>query len=184
MFKCIKFLGFPILLSLLVSCTQNEQARKPISKSKENIIHSSAKMNMELIKSEEDLITHYIDIDSKHTYINSKNGFWYSYINRELKDSIRPTQGNIVSYTYDISTLQDSILYTKTDIGTLNYIVDKEEILPILRHSLKLMKTNESIKVLTPSVLAFSYLGDKQKIDKNQPLIFTIELKSIEKINY
>ncbi len=181
MFRCIKFLGFPILLSLFVSCTQNEQARKPISKSKENIIHSSAKMNMELIKTEEDLIAHYIDSHLKNTYINSKNGFWYTYINRELKDSIRPTQGDVVSYTYDISTLQDSVLYTKSDIGTLNYIVDKEEILPILRHSLKLMKVNESIQVLTPSVLAYSYLGDKQKIDKNQPLVFTVELKSIQK---
>lgn len=183
MFKCIKFLGFPILLSLFVSCAQNEPARKPISKSKENVIHSSAKMNMELIKSEEDLITNYIDSHSENTYINSKNGFWYTYLKRELKDSIRPIAGNTVVYTYNISTLQDSVLYTKNDIGTLNYLVDKEDILPVLRHSLKLMKSNESIKVVTPSILAYSYLGDKQKIDKNQPLIFTIELQSIEK-NY
>ncbi|MEC4053658.1 gliding motility-associated peptidyl-prolyl isomerase GldI [Myroides odoratimimus] len=183
MYKSIQFLSIALFAVFATSCNQDKEARKPISKSKESIIQSSALKNMNMVKSEEELISQYIETDKDNTYINSKNGFWYSYQERKIHDSIRPSEGNTVMYTYEISTLQDSLLYSSNDIGVLSYIVDKEDILPILRHSIKLMKKNESIKVLSPSILAYSYLGDRNKIGKNQPLIFTIDLKSIEKSN-
>ncbi|MCC9042904.1 gliding motility-associated peptidyl-prolyl isomerase GldI [Myroides sp. M-43] len=182
MSKFIQFLNLAFLAIFISSCNNNAETRKPISKSKESVIQSSAMRNMDIVKSEEELISKYIETDKTNTYINSKNGFWYTYEERKIHDSIRPTEGNTVMYTYQISTLQDSLLYSKSDVGVLSYVVDKEDILPILRHAIKLMKNNESIKLLTPSSLAFSYLGDKNKINKNQPLIITLDLKSIEKI--
>lgn len=183
MYKFIQFLSLAAMAIIAVSCNNNNEVRKPISKSKESVIHSSALKNMEMVQSEEELISKYIETDKEHTYINSKNGFWYTYQERKVHDSIRPLEGNTVMYTYEISTLQDSILYSKNDIGVLSYIVDKEDILPILRHTIKLMKNNESIKVVSPSTLAYSYLGDKNKIDKNQPIIITVDLKSIDRNN-
>ncbi|WP_121967424.1 gliding motility-associated peptidyl-prolyl isomerase GldI [Myroides sp. N17-2] len=183
MSKLIQFLSLTLLVATISSCNNNTDARKPVSKSKESIIHSSAIKNMDMVKSEEEIISKYIETDKETTYINSKNGFWYAYQERKIHDSIRPQEGNTVMYTYEITTLQDSLLYSKNDIGVLSYIVDKEDILPVLRHAVKLMKNNESIKIITPSSLAYSYLGDRNKIDKNQPLIFTLNLKSIEKNN-
>jgi gliding motility-associated peptidyl-prolyl isomerase len=183
MSKFIQFLSLASLAIITVSCNNNSESRKPISKSKESVIHSSAIKNMDMVSSEEELITKYIETDKENTYINSKNGFWYTYQNRKIHDSIRPVEGNTVMYTYEISTLQDSLLYSKNDIGVLSYVVDKEDILPVLRHTIKLMKNSESIKVVSPSTLAYSYLGDRNKIDKNQPIIITVDLKSIDRNN-
>lgn len=183
MSKLLQFLSLASLAIITISCNNNNETRKPLSKSKESVIHSSAIKNMDMVKTEEELITNYIETDKEHTYINSKNGFWYSYQTRKIHDSIRPIEGNTVMYTYEISTLQDSLLYSKNEIGVLSYIVDKEDILPVLRHAIKLMKNNESIKLVTPSTLAYSYLGDRNKIDKNQPIIITVDLKSIDRNN-
>lgn len=183
MTKIIKYSCCVISLLILSSCFKKEEARRPISEKRETILTSSIERNSELIQNEEDSFTAYINKDKNNTYSHTKNGFWYAYINRELKDSIRPQSGDYITFTYEIKNLQDSLIYSANEIGNINYIVDKEELLPILRHSIKLMKQNEKIKTLAPSALAYSYLGDKNKISKNQPLIFTIELKSIEKNN-
>lgn len=169
---------------LLVNCQEKDTPQKPVSKSNESIIKSSVDRNKELITDEQILIKNYIDADKANTYSNNSLGFWYAYENRHAKDSIRPIVGDIVNYKYEISTLTDSIIYTKSDIGSMTYEVDKQDILPVLKNSLKFMKKDETIKVLTPSSLAFGYLGDQNKIKKNQPLVFTITLESISKTNF
>ncbi|WP_026038840.1 gliding motility-associated peptidyl-prolyl isomerase GldI [Myroides injenensis] len=183
MIKIIKFSFCFISLLIVTSCFKKEEARKPISEKRETTLTSSIERNTELVQNEEDSFTAYINKDKNNTYSHTKNGFWYTYLQRELKDSLKPQAGDNVTFTYEIRNLHDSLIYSAAEIGSINYIVDKEELLPILRHSIKLMKQNEKIKTLAPSALAYSYLGDKNKISKNQPLIFTIELKSIEKNN-
>lgn len=180
---CTKYFVLFIASIAMVNCQQKEVAQKPISKSDESLIKSSVERNKELITDELVLIDNYIKADTKNTYSNNKQGFWYAYQHRNVKDSIRPVLGDQVQYTYEISTLTDSILYTKQNIGNLLYEVDKQDLLSVLKNSLKIMKKDETIKVLTPSSLAYGYLGDQNKISKNQPLIFTITLESITKTN-
>lgn len=185
MYNLTRFLLLFFMLLLGVGCQQKEEARRPLTQSKSSSINSSIERNIEVIKDEESLFKNYISKDIINTYINSKNGFWYTYIKRRLKDSIRPGTGDLVNYTYAIHSINDSLIYSKNEVGNLTYRVDKENILPVLRHGLKIMKPNETIKILSPSTLAYGYVGDQKKIKKNQPLIFTITLLSIEyKTNY
>lgn len=185
MFKAFKYGMFAVIsATLFFACQQKEQAQKPISQSKENIIKNSVTRNKEVITNEETLISNYIKGNKALEFNNSQLGFKYAYINRRVKDSIRPTLGDTVQYTYEISSIADSIIYTQKEIGNLTYEVDKQDILPILRNGLRMMKAKETIKVVTPSTLAYGYLGDQNKIAKNQPLIFTITLESITKTNF
>lgn len=172
-----------ILCTLFISCKKQETSRKPITKSKSTETELSIKRNSERIVDEELLFQEYMEIDKKNDYIQSKKGFWFTYINRQIKDSIYPEKGDIVSYNYEVYNTNDSLLYAKSDFGTLNYKIDEEDIIPILRNSLKTLKPKETIKVLSPSLLAFGYMGDQNKITKNQPLIFIINLESIKKSN-
>jgi len=168
---------------LLLSCQEKESARKPISQSKSTETKLSIDRNIELRETEEDIFKKYREEDSENTYIHSNSGFWFAYLTRQVKDSTKPQKGDIVRYSYEVYNVNDSIIYTKKDIGSLTYKVDEEDILPVLRSSIKTLKTTESIKVLTPSSLAYSYLGDQKAITKNQPLILVISLESITKSN-
>lgn len=183
MFKrslCIVFLCF---IGLLTSCQKQQEARKPLSTSRSVETKLSIDRNIELRESEDDLFAKYRTEDTANTYIHSNTGFWYTYVSRAVKDSIRPQKSDIVQYTYEVRQVNDSIIYTTNEIGRLTYKVDEEDILPVLRHSLKMLKPTESIKVLSPSSLAYSYLGDQKAITKNQPLVFIISLESIKKSN-
>lgn len=178
-------LCFTLLVSvfLMTSCQEKQDARKPISNSRSVETKLSIDRNIELRESEEDIFTKYRTKDEANTYIHSNSGFWFTYLKRAVKDSVLPQKSDIVQYTYEIRQVNDSVIYTQKEIGTLTYKVDEEDILPVLRHSLKILKPTESIKVLSPSSLAYSYLGDQKAIAKNQPLIFIISLESIKKSN-
>ncbi|WP_158961326.1 gliding motility-associated peptidyl-prolyl isomerase GldI [Myroides fluvii] len=177
---CFTFLTCVLLLT---SCQEKEDARKPISNSRSVETKLSIDRNIELRESEEDIFTKYRASDVDNTYIHSNTGFWFAYLKRAVKDSTLAKKSDIVQYTYEVRQVNDSIIYTQKEIGSLTYQVDEEDILPVLRHSLKILKPTESIKVLTPSSLAYSYLGDQKAIAKNQPLIFIISLESIKKSN-
>lgn len=178
-------LGFSLLacIFLLISCQNKQEARKPISQSKSLETKLSVDRNIELRESEDDIFKKYRAQDTAVEYIHSKMGFWFTYLERQVKDSITPQKGDLVRYTYEVHSVNDSIIYAQKEIGTLQYKVDEEDILPILRSSLKTLKTNERIKVLSPSNLAYSYLGDQKSIAKNQPLILIVSLESITKSN-
>ena len=69
------------------------------------------------------------------------------------------------------------------ELGKVNYLVDKEDLLPALRQGVKKLRQHEIGVFLMPSFLAYSYQGDEDKIEINQPLRFTIEIKNILKKN-
>ncbi|MDM1408121.1 gliding motility-associated peptidyl-prolyl isomerase GldI [Myroides sp. DF42-4-2] len=171
------------LACILTSCQKKEEARKPISQSKSVETKLSIDRNIEMRESEEDIFKKYREHDTANEYFHSNTGFWFAYQQRAVKDSIKPVKGDIVRYTYEVHHVNDSIIYPKTAIGSLTYKVDEEDILPVLRSSLKMLKAKEQIKVLTPSSLAYSYLGDQKAIAKNQPLILIVSLESITKSN-
>lgn len=179
----INILKFPFLFLLTIaflSCNNTSEPRKPITSQKINIMANSIERNTQIVQSEQELLEQYIIQDTLNVYNHNNQGFWYTYNKRQLLDSIQAKTGQTISFTYQVATLTDSLIYSVQEIGHQQYIVDKQELLPILRHSLKLMKMNEKIKILTPSTLAYGFAGDNNKINKNQPLILTIELLNIE----
>ncbi len=171
-----------LLLSLacFTSCKEKQEPRPIISQKSGHILAESMQRNADLTQEQQELFQNYIKSHMQEEFNHNQQGFYYSYIQRHVKDSVVAKTGDLVAYTYQVSDLSDNIIYTFEQIGSLQYLVDQQEILPILRQSIKLMKQQEIIKVLVPSELAYSYLGDTNKITKNQPLLFTIELQSIQ----
>ncbi len=52
----------------------------------------------------------------------------------------------------------------------------QEELFKGLREGLKLMKTNETIKFIFPSQMAYGYYGDDNKIGRNTPIISEVTI--------
>ena len=165
-----------LALLAFIGC-KTPEARKPVSIKTGSFIDVSVERNKKLNAQEQAAIKQ-IMAQEDEDYIASESGFWYYYNTKVEIDSLRtPDFGDIVNYDYDVKSLNGSIIYSKSDIKTQTYTMDKEELFTGLREGLKLMKTGET--VIFPSQKAYGYYGDENKIGRNTPLICEVTVNSI-----
>lgn len=164
------------------SCKTNE-ARKPISTKSGSYIKTSAKLNKKLVEQERATIEAYLATQTDAAYIASENGFWYSYTTKVEKDTIQADFGDTINFDYNLKRLNGDVIYSKTDIGNRDYVMEKEILFTGLREGLKLMKPGENVTFVFPSYTAYGYYGDDKKIGTNVPLISEVTLNSITQNN-
>ena len=177
--KTILLSGLFTITIALFSC-EKEGPRKPISNARGEFIKESIQRNKTLVGSEEQQIQELIKKDSTHKYYQSQHGFWYKYLNANIHDTITPKTGEMVEIEFEIQDMNGNTIYAKEDTTPKLYNVDKQEIMVGLRHGIKLMRKNETISFLFPSHMGYGYLGDKEKIGLNEPLICVVTLKDIK----
>ena len=166
---------------LLMSC-DNSKARKPIVRKTSSFMSESIERNKMLNKAEQAVLMQKMKSDSLNQYLSSAYGFWYYYNTQKADDTMLPESGDEVFYAHEIKGLDGSILYSRDELGTRSYLVDKEELISGLQDGFKIMKEGEIITFLFPSYKAYGYLGN-DRIEPNQPLIYTVELLKINKIS-
>jgi len=169
-----------LFLGILFTSCSKQQARKPVSQTSGTFMKESIERNKKLIAEEEQLIESIISKDTLD-YIASSKGYWYKYDIKTDNDTIFPKRGDIVYFNYEIKDLQNKLIYSKEDLKSQEYFVDKENIMMGLRDGIKLMKKGETITFLFPSHMAYGYHGDNEKIGSNEPLICTVTLNDIKK---
>jgi len=164
--------------TLLYGC-KSPEARRPVTVKTGSFIDASVERNKILNENERNIIQELIQKDKDAEYIASENGFWYRYNTKVEDDSITPEFGDIVNFKYDVSDLNGNTIYTKEELKTRDYAMDKEELFSGLREGLKLMKAGETVTFLFPSQKAYGYYGDTNKIGTNVPLICNVTINSI-----
>jgi FKBP-type peptidyl-prolyl cis-trans isomerase FkpA len=164
---------------LCLGCSENEP-RKPVNpKPSTTILKEIVAESIALNKVEDAKILQIIKTDSLKTYKGSKKGFWYTYIHKLEEDLPSPKAGNEVVLSYNITSLNDSIIYSKEALGIKKYKVDKEDFISALQSGIKLMKIGETITFVIPSYNAFGISGDGNKIGINQSIKSTVTLIKI-----
>jgi gliding motility-associated peptidyl-prolyl isomerase len=162
----------------MVSC-KSPEARRPLSVKTGSFIDASVERNKKLNAKEQARIEKLLS-DQKRDYKASQSGFWYYYNNKVDIDSLKtPEYGNIVNFDYDVKTLNGSVIYSKDELKTQSYAMDRQELFTGLREGLKLMKAGETVTFLFPSQKAYGYYGDQNKIGTNTPLICEVTVNSI-----
>jgi gliding motility-associated peptidyl-prolyl isomerase len=168
-----------VILLAFLSC-KSPEARRPISVKSGSFIDASVERNKKLNTNEQALIKKIMQQKKDNNYIASESGFWYYYNTKIETDSLnKPVFGDIVNYNYNVQALNGSTIYSKEDIKTQSYAMDKEELFTGLREGLKLMKSGETVTFLFPSQKAYGYYGDEHKIGSNTPLICEVTVNSI-----
>lgn len=142
----------------------------------------SIERNKLLNKAENAILMQKMKSDSLHQYLSSEYGFWYYYEVEVPSENYTAKGGDVVFYSHEIRSLDDTILYPKEVLGTKSYLVDKEELIAGLQDGFKIMKEGEVITFLFPSHKAYGYTGN-DLIKPNQPLIYTVELLKINKLS-
>jgi gliding motility-associated peptidyl-prolyl isomerase len=172
-------LSLLFILLLALAC-QEPEARRPVKVNSGSFIKESVERNKKLLAEEEALIQQVIQMDSLRSYLPTSTGSWYTYNLKNEVASYTPQTDDLVRFTYSLLTLGNDTIYSFEDIGVQTYKVDKQELFPGLRNSIKLLKEGESATFLYPSSLGYGYLGDKNKIGVNVPLKAVITIIGIE----
>jgi len=171
-----------ILLSLaamfLAAC-KTPEARRPVSVKTGSFIDQSVARNKKLNQLEEDKIQEIINNNPSTTYLASDNGFWYHYNNKVENGTITPKFGDLVNFNYDIKDFNGAIIYDTGELKTRDYAVDQEELFSGLREGIKLMKAGETVTFLFPSLKAYGYYGDTNRIGTNTPIICKVTINTI-----
>jgi len=171
-----------VLIVILGSC-EGPVPRKPVKVKSGSFIKESVERNKQLLAEEEKLIQDIIQKDTLHTYIASAAGSWYYFENKNEESSVTAQMDDLITFTYNMLTFENDTIYSAEELGIQEYKVDKQELFPGLRSSLKLMKEGEKATFLFPSSMVFGYLGDKNKIGINVPIKSTITILKIESQN-
>lgn len=175
----MRYYSILLIVFSFLACKE-PQARKPLSVKTGTFLQNSVERTKKRLKQENNFILNYIKKDSTNTYINSNKGFWYAYIKQDSTSTATPTFGDQVTYSYSVSDLNNTNIYSQEDIGEqVGYIDQQEDIIEGFRQGLKLIKQNEEIKYIFPSQLAYGYRGDGQRINVNTPIVCTITLHKI-----
>ena len=170
------------LLTLMVTSCKTPEARKPVNIKTGSFLDESITRNKKLSAKEESRILKIIEQDTIHDYKASDGGFWYYYHTRDTTSTVEfPKFGDHVSFSYQLNDLNDNVIYTKKELDTVSYTIDKEELFLGLREGLKLMKPGEIVTFLFPSYQAYGYYGDDNKIGTNIPLKAKVTLHTIER---
>jgi len=164
-----------VVIITFASCKQ-QQARMPVSRSSGTFMKESAARNKKLIAGEEGKIDSIIKSNPKTKYLASKKGYWYYYVTRNERDTLRPKKGDVAEFDYEIMDLKGNVVYSDVELRPQTYVVDKQNIMMGLRDGIKLMRKNEKVTFLFPSHMAYGYRGDTKRIQSNQPLIVTVTL--------
>lgn len=173
-----KFLIIPFIFLLFASC-KSPEARRPVSATSGSFIEESVERNKKLYAKEQVSIEAIMEKNPENNYVASQSGFWY-YYNTKIEDSInKPSFGDIVNFNYNVKSLNGDLIYTKEELKTQNYAMDKQELFTGLREGLKLMKSGETVTFLFPSPKAYGYYGDNNRIGTSIPLICEVTVNSI-----
>ena len=173
-----KIIFIIINIFLVLGCIQTK-SRQAINSDNKSFLSTSAYRNIDIQKKEKMIFLKIIEEDSKSKYIVSNKGFWFKIL-KSSKKILKPKSGDEVEFFYNILDIKGNDIYNDDNLKPIKYIVDKEEIIPALRHGIKELKIGESGFFLMPSFLSYGYQGDGEKIIPNQPLIIEINLISLK----
>ncbi len=169
-----------LFIFLIISSCSKPEPRKPIVRKTGSFLDESVKRNITINKLEEDMLERVMQKDSLHHFINSENGFWYYYQVKDTLDHKSPEKGDIALFAYEVKNLKGDIIFSKEEIGKIQYNIGKQELLSGLHDGVQLMKEGEVVTFLFPSYKAYGYSGN-ERVRPNEPLIFTVELIKINK---
>lgn len=177
----MKKISLITLLSIsMLSCADREEARRPVSHGSGSFLKQSIEIGKELVSEEEQIFDSIIQANPDKEYFLSQKGYWYTILEESKTNDHLPKAGDLVYFDSEIYSVTGDTIYRKGELKTREYMVDKEEIIIGLRDGLKRLKKGDKAEFLFPSHVAYGYIGDKQRIGMNVPIVYTVTILDIK----
>ncbi len=162
------------------SCADREEPRRPVNHGSGSFLKQSIEIGKELVSEEEEIFDSIMKANPDQEYFLSQKGYWYTFLEKSETESYLPVAGDLVYFDSEIYSVSGDTIYRKGELKTREYMVDKEEIIIGLRDGLKRLKKGEKAQFLFPSHVAYGYVGDKDRIGMNVPVVYTVTILDIK----
>ncbi|MFI8379649.1 gliding motility-associated peptidyl-prolyl isomerase GldI [Leeuwenhoekiella sp. NPDC079379] len=174
-----------VVLLVLVSACKTPEARRPVSQSSGSYVDLSIERNKKMNKAQEDAIKLVMEANPENEYFSSDKGFWYFYNVKDTTDLIKPKTGDVVTFKYEINTLDGNPIVSKDDLGEQTYQIEQsnQDLISGLKDGLKLMQEGDVVTFLLPSHKAFGYYGFEDIIGSNLPIQTKVYLTQVKRNN-
>jgi gliding motility-associated peptidyl-prolyl isomerase len=172
-----KVVLFGLFLFGLISCDQ-KVTQYPVSYSNDDFMKRSQERGRLLHQEELGWFDEYMKT-SDLKFVKTNSGFWIS--NSGQKTDKTANNGDYIEYEYQVTDLQNNILYSFNDNKIQKIILGKADIVRGLQAALQLIPEGETAKLLLPSFLAYGGYGDTQKIAPDTPIIMDVKVNKIKK---
>lgn len=169
-----------VFLLLLTSC-QEAVPRWPVEEKGGSFLKVSAERNRKLLEQEMHLLEELLLKDSLNVYQTSSSGTKYYFETKADENAPMAEPDDLVTLQYNLLTWGGDTIYSREEIGLLKYKVDKQELFPGMRSSVKLLREGESAVFWYPSSLGYGYHGDQDRIGANLPLKSQVWILEVEK---
>lgn len=158
------------LVTLLLSCSGNEEAQKEITWSKEQ----STEMNKDFAI-EEDLRINAFLVD-KPKWKMTKTDSGLRYFIYKQGTGAEAISGKTAQVKFNIQLLDGTQCYKTDSSETEDFLIDKSEVETGIQEGIKKMKVGDKAKLIVPSHLAHGLLGDLDKIPPLTTIVVDLEL--------
>ncbi|WP_312922238.1 FKBP-type peptidyl-prolyl cis-trans isomerase [Empedobacter brevis] len=172
-----KIILFTFGIFTLVSCDQ-KVIQYPVSYSNDDFMKRSQERGKLLHQEELQWFDDYMKT-SDLKFVKTNSGFWIS--NSGQRTSLTANNGDYIEFEYQVTDLENNVLYTYNENQTQKIILGKSDIVRGLQAALQLIHQGESAKLLLPSFLAYGGYGDTKKIAPDTPIIMDVKVLKIKK---
>ena len=164
-----------ILLSslILIGCFKHAPAYPPVGgilSQKDLDVSKNRSKNLNVL--ERGQIEDWIK-NQDEAFFPMKMNYWVN--DKELPNQIKKSNGEIISYQYDIYDFDWEKLYD-TPKANRDVIFGRFEELKPIEDALRYMEKNQEVTLLIPSALGYGTYGDNDQISNDMPLIIKLKV--------
>ncbi|MDF2449251.1 MAG: peptidylprolyl isomerase [Bacteroidota bacterium] len=174
------FNNFLLFVSLLffISC-ERDQKKQTVFIDQEKVKHQFIKANQQVVVKENDEMDYY---QKSHNmpFVKTNSGIRYHVYSPSGKgDSIKTD--DVIRINYTVYLLDGTECYSSKNDGEKEFKVGMEDIENGLHKAVLFLKSGDKARILIPSHLAHGLLGDSKKIPPQSPILYDLEILSVEK---
>ncbi|WP_128331884.1 hypothetical protein [Apibacter sp. HY039] len=181
--KIFQTFNLILVLLCLIGC-QKKEVFRPVSQTTSDYLKDSREYSKSREESERKFLTHWIEKQKdslNQIFIPTSSGIWIRYIKTNSLPKIK--NKDYVSYTAEIKTIANEIIYSFADIGKKEGIVGKFKEIRGIESALFLLSQGDKAEILIPSFSAYGLYGDENKIGSNVPLLVELQINKVENSN-
>lgn len=170
-----------ILVGFTLSCqpgdvsnnSQKPVDEKPIRQQKQSNIESTRAY----LEREREQIKAFMDTNQYH-WVNTGMGMFYTLLDSSDSKQLAK-DGQTVTFSYATLSLKGELYYSSSESGNRTLRLGKQDAELGLHDALKLIHLGDKALFILPSHLAFGVAGDQKRIPPRTPLLYEIEIITI-----
>jgi len=172
-------LFFISIAAILLSCEPEKSPEEVNAFNKEKVKIQFVTANQKIVVKENDEMDYY-QKSHKMQFIRTTSGIrYFVYAPSNKGDSI--TDDDVIKINFKVSLLDGTPCYSSKVGEPKEFMVGMENVEDGLHKAVVFLKSGDKALIMIPSHLAHGLLGDQNKIPPQSPILYDIEIVSVQK---